>query len=169
MHVNYSLLLGSLLAMLIFSSCKEKCSENNPPGTQQGFGCGNFILYDEFGNNDSVYIWVTADRNKLALTRNWRQYDLTDTSLFRSGIYRYNTNMTPFCTDIVNVSNVLLHQWAPVSGKLYLSVPADRSSCDEIYFMNATIEDAVFRDSAGNEIIVDRKDWKNVRAGFTIP
>ena len=163
---NCSKLLILNACLLLVHSCSRDCSDysiKNP----EGHGCGNFLVFDVYTANacENCYLYVQFDIEKAGLDQDFKMFSVQGSSLVMGGIESYNMNRPPYCNDDIPFSLRLLNSWTLQSGEVSARVAQHHTDC-ETYLVDLILQNAVFRDSTGNEIAIESQYFHNVIVGW---
>ncbi|SFT34552.1 hypothetical protein SAMN05216474_0007 [Lishizhenia tianjinensis] len=164
-----------LLALLIpFASCIKEpdCEIVNPEGVNYK-GCGNFIVYDLFGEDilQNAIVHVEVDINSFALTQSYKSFDLANHPEILSQITSYNksTFNGNLCTDGLDPDLTAVNIWTATSGTVNMRIDRPISECDNTYVVDVVVKDAKFVDDNGNEILVTEQNFLHRMVNYQIP
>ncbi len=131
-------------------------------------GCGNLFTYKTYDALDNTYIWVRADRDALTLTEDFTTFDLKDNMAITAGIETFLLDGHPFCTDVVIVGQTTTALWTAIEGTVSIRVVRPPNDCTETYVVDVILQNAVFEDAKGDQILVDEVRYERVWVNFLI-
>lgn len=159
------LILVSLVLIASMVSCNKHCEPN--PSYTSTMGCGDFMVYAEYNvpNYTYSYIRVNMDKDSIEITKEYTSYDLLSNPVLFSNIESFNLPFE-YCNDAINPNVERLNTWNVKSGTVKVRMVREPNDCELGYVIDVEISDAVYEDSSGNTISVEKQTFDNVVVGW---
>ena len=160
------LLLGSLCAALILSSCGTGPVEPEGYDGETG-GCSNFQVY-RYNADATEAIVLQARHDSLAITATPRAFSLPSDHLTLR-VDRFNAPAPHFyCDDVMDDEHVV-ETWTAVAGRVTISATEPDMTQpfgSQTYRVTVVIEEATLRNDQGETIEIDRIDLGTITVGW---
>lgn len=162
-----------LLIPFFLSACIKEpdCEIVNPEGVNYK-GCGNFMVFDKFGEvmlNNAI-IHVEMDKSMYNLNEAYQSFDLSQHPDIICQITTHNkaTESGNMCTDALDPELVVQNVWTATEGSVQVRITRDKTECDDTYVVSVILEDVTFVDNNGNDIGLPYKSFFNRMVNYLI-